>query len=169
MTHGAFIHRTIASPIGPLKLTSNGAALCGLHMTDHAREAAYPGGKAGDDAVLIAAARQLGEYFEGTRTEFDVPLELAGTEFQRRVWAGLLEIRHGERCSYGELARAIGASVTASRAVGMANGSNPVSILVPCHRVIGSDGTLTGYGGGLANKKWLLEHEQRVGAFRLRG
>ncbi len=102
---------------------------------------------------------QLDEYFAGERTEFDVTLRLEGTEFQRRVWAGLLEIPYGETISYGELATRIG-QPTASRAVGLANGRNPVGIIVPCHRVIGSTGALTGYGGGLDRKRALLDLER---------
>jgi len=148
------------SPIGRLLLVSDGEALTGLYMDTPAsppqdrrdwREAASA-------APLPAALLQLGEYFAGTRREFDLPLRLRGTEFQERVWRGLLDIRYGETWSYGELARRIG-NPNASRAVGLANGRNPISILVPCHRVIGADGSLTGYGGGLARKQWLLAHE----------
>ena len=107
---------------------------------------------------LPEAVRQLRDYFAGSRREFDLPLRLAGTDFQRRVWGGLTEIRYGETWSYGQLAKRIG-NPKASRAVGLANGRNPISILVPCHRVIGADGSLTGYGGGLERKRWLLAHE----------
>lgn len=160
----------VDSPVGALELTSDGAALCGIHLPGHDPAPAYAAVTTGEDAVLRAAAVQLAEYFAGTRRDFDVPLRTDGTEFQRKVWAGLLTIGFGERCSYGALARAIGA-VNASRAVGSANRCNPISILVPCHRVVGSDGTLTGYAGGLDTKKWLLEHEARVAAttFALRG
>ena len=102
---------------------------------------------------------QLEAYFAGSRQTFDVPLALAGTDFQRRVWEGLLEIPYGHTMSYGELARRVGRP-GASRAVGLANGRNPVAIIVPCHRVIGANGTLTGYGGGLDRKVWLLDHER---------
>jgi len=104
------------------------------------------------------AARQISEYFAGTRQEFDLPVQLSGTEFQRQVWQELRSISFGQTVSYGDLARAIG-KPSAVRAVGAANGDNPVSIIVPCHRVIGSDGGLTGYGGGLPRKQWLLKHE----------
>lgn len=104
------------------------------------------------------AARQISEYFAGTRQEFDLPVQLSGTEFQRQVWQELRSIPFGQTVSYGDLARAIG-KPSAVRAVGAANGDNPVSIVVPCHRVIGSDGGLTGYGGGLPRKQWLLKHE----------
>jgi methylated-DNA-[protein]-cysteine S-methyltransferase len=116
-----------------------------------------------DAAVLAEAAGQLAEYFDGQRQDFDLPLALDGTAFQRRVWHALLSIGYGETVSYGQLAGQIGRP-TAARAVGLANGRNPVSIIVPCHRVVGSDGNLTGYGGGLDNKQRLLELERRISA-----
>jgi methylated-DNA-[protein]-cysteine S-methyltransferase len=149
----------IESPIGRLLLTSDGTALTGLYME--------PSGKSGhlqdftQDATtppLAAAARQLQEYFAGKRRQFDLPLKLAGTLFQTRVWRELAEIPYGETWSYVQLARRID-KPSASRAVGLANGRNPISILVPCHRVIGADGSLTGYGGGIERKRWLLAHE----------
>ena len=118
-----------------------------------AGESASRGGAAVDEPV-----RQLREYFAGERDEFDLPLAPRGTEFQRRVWEALRSIPTGVTTSYGAIAEAIG-KPTASRAVGAANGKNPISIVVPCHRVIGSNGTLTGYGGGLDRKAWLLNHE----------
>ena len=108
--------------------------------------------------MLADAARQLADYFAGTRRAFDLPLAPRGTGFQQVVWRALLAIPYGETCSYGELARAIGRPA-ASRAVGAANGRNPIAIVIPCHRVIGADGSMTGYGGGLPTKKWLLAHE----------
>src|ERR1700690_2867719 len=111
---------------------------------------------------LPLAARQLAEYFAGARRVFDLPLALHGTPFQQRVWRALTEIPYGETWSYGQLAKRIG-NPKASRAVGLANGSNPISILVPCHRVIGADGSLTGYGGGMERKQWLLRHEGFAG------
>jgi methylated-DNA-[protein]-cysteine S-methyltransferase len=108
--------------------------------------------------ALPRTARQLEEYFAGARRDFDLPMRFAGTDFQRLVWKHLTDIRYGETLSYGELARRIG-NPNASRAVGLANGRNPIPILVPCHRVIGADGSLTGYGGGLERKRWLLAHE----------
>jgi O-6-methylguanine DNA methyltransferase len=111
-------------------------------------------------APLPETRRQLQEYFDGTRTTFDVPLAAQGTEFQQRVWKALCDIPWGETISYGELARRIG-DPGASRAVGMANGRNPVSIIVPCHRVIGANGKLTGYGGGMERKAFLIQHEKR--------
>jgi methylated-DNA-[protein]-cysteine S-methyltransferase len=126
MRQGTFIRMKVDSPIGPLDLTGDGEGLCGVHMRGHAPAPSFPGMiNEGEDAVLVAAARQLAEYFAGTRRRFDLPLSMAGTEFQRRVWAGLLTIGFGERSSYGALAREIGA-VHASRAVGSANRCNPM-------------------------------------------
>jgi methylated-DNA-[protein]-cysteine S-methyltransferase len=150
----------VESPIGRLLLTSDGTSLTGLHMNVPNRTP-QPGGGWVEDASggpLPDAARQLREYFVGARREFDLPLNLKGTEFQTRVWRLLTRIAYGETCSYGDLARRLD-SPGASRAVGLANGRNPISIVVPCHRVIGADGSLTGYGGGLERKRWLLAHE----------
>lgn len=150
----------IDSPIGRLSLHSDGSALTGLYMDVASRPP-----RAIEDwildpnsAPLSEAARQLMEYFEGRRRTFVLPLRLHGTEFQRRVWSELREIPYGATWSYVELARRIN-HPNASRAVGLANGRNPISIVVPCHRVIGADGSLTGYGGGLERKRWLLAHE----------
>jgi methylated-DNA-[protein]-cysteine S-methyltransferase len=147
------------SPIGRLLLTSDGTALTGLYM-EPSRKAQCTDGWIEDVTVapLSATVRQLTEYFEGTRREFDLPLRLQGTAFQQRVWRELTEIPYGQTWSYGQLAQRID-KPSASRAVGLANGSNPISILVPCHRVIGADGSLTGYGGGIERKRWLLVHE----------
>ena len=112
-----------------------------------------------DDTVLPALQEQLAAYFARDLKEFDVQLAVSGTPFQQRVWAALATIPYGETWSYRELAEAVG-NPKAVRAVGLANGRNPVSIVVPCHRVIGADGSLTGYGGGLERKSWLLDHEQ---------
>ena len=149
----------LQSPIGRLMLASDGAALTGLYM-EPSRKTQSTDGRSEDAAAppLAAALRQLTEYFAGTRREFDLPLRLRGTEFQKRVWQELTEIPYGQTWSYGELAKRIN-NPSASRAVGLANGRNPISILVPCHRVIGADGSLTGYGGGLERKRWLLAHE----------
>jgi methylated-DNA-[protein]-cysteine S-methyltransferase len=120
-----------------------------------------------DDAAFADVRGQLGEYFAGERTEFDLPLHLVGSTFQRSVWAALLEIPFGETTSYGAIANRLG-QPGAARAVGLANGQNPVPIIVPCHRVIGADGSLTGYGGGLDTKRWLIAHEAaRTGLFAL--
>ncbi len=165
-TAGQRSHTVLDSPIGPLTLVADGSMLAGLYMDVHGR--APDGAVLGEpvppdcgDPVLAAAAGQLKAYFAGQLTEFSLPLELAGTPFQRTVWAALRAIGYGETISYGQLADRIG-QPSASRAVGLANGRNPVSIVVPCHRVVGADGSLTGYGGGLDRKRYLLALEQRV-------
>jgi methylated-DNA-[protein]-cysteine S-methyltransferase len=150
---------TMESPVGTLTLTAVDGRLTGLHMDGQRHAPTSSEDWERDDDGLAAAVDQLEAYFAGSRETFDVPLDLQGTDFQRRVWAGLLEIPYGETMSYGELARRV-ARPGASRAVGLANGRNPVAIIVPCHRVIGADGTLTGYGGGLDRKVWLLDHER---------
>jgi methylated-DNA-[protein]-cysteine S-methyltransferase len=147
------------SPLGPLLLTSDGTHLTGLFMETSGKTQSTAGWV--EDAAaepLAATRRQLSEYFAGSRRTFELPLRLEGTAFQQRVWRELTEIPYGETWSYGQLATRIG-KPSASRAVGLANGRNPISILVPCHRVIGADGSLTGYGGGLERKQWLLAHE----------
>ncbi len=147
------------SPIGILFLTTDGTALTGLYMeVSHQTQTTQGSVEDATVAPLPETVRQLREYFAGTRREFDLPLRLKGTEFQQRVWRELTEIPYGETWSYGQLAKRIN-KPGASRAVGLANGRNPVSILVPCHRVIGANGSLTGYGGGLQRKQWLLAHE----------
>jgi methylated-DNA-[protein]-cysteine S-methyltransferase len=154
-------HTTIESPVGPLTLVARDGALVGLYMLDqrHRPEPATFGERDDDAEPFAAATRQLGEYFAGTRTEFDLPLAPRGTPFQERVWAALREIPYGETTSYGELAERIG-SPGAARAVGLANGRNPIGIVVPCHRVVGSTGALTGYGGGIETKRRLLDAER---------
>lgn len=150
------------SPVGPLLLTSDGAALTRLYMDLRGDRFAgeIPPDWVQDDAAapFAEAKRQLADYFAGTRTGFDLPLAAEGTPFQQRVWDELLRIPYGVTVSYGEIARRIG-DPGASRAVGLANGRNPISIVVPCHRVIGANGKLTGYGGGLPRKQTLLAHE----------
>jgi O-6-methylguanine DNA methyltransferase len=148
------------SPLGPLRLEARDGRLVGLWMDGD-------GVAAGDDPVLAATATQLEEWFAGERRSFDVPVELDGTPFQREVWTALCGIPFGETISYGELARRVGRPPSASRAVGAANGRNPVSLVVPCHRVIGANGTLVGYGGGLERKRWLLDWEQGRAALPL--
>lgn len=155
----------IDSPLGPLLLAAERGSLTMLWMSPlPERRDAPPQGA--DLDVLTEAAAQLDRYFAGTLTAFDLPLALGGTPFQQRVWSALLEIPFGETTSYGELARRLGKPGSA-RAVGLANGQNPVSIIVPCHRVVGSNGKLTGYGGGLDRKAWLLDHEARYGPGQL--
>ncbi|MCD2185658.1 methylated-DNA--[protein]-cysteine S-methyltransferase [Actinomycetospora sp. SF1] len=146
------------SPLGPLTLRADDGVLSGLYMTDHRHGPSVSAlGERVDDAVP-AAREELGAYFDGQLREFTVDVVLRGTEFQSRVWSALRTIPFGETRTYGELAEAIGAP-TAVRAVGLANGKNPVSIVVPCHRVIGANGSLTGYGGGMERKRALLDLE----------
>ncbi|WP_046321240.1 methylated-DNA--[protein]-cysteine S-methyltransferase [Mycobacterium sp. UM_Kg1] len=152
-------YRIIDSPLGPLTLAGRGDTLRHLLMLDHAH-APDRAGWVRDDTAFAAAVEQLTDYFAGERTEFDLEYEMVGTEFQRRVWTALLTIPYGQTRSYGQLALQIGAP-TASRAVGLANGRNPLSIIVPCHRVIGSTGSLTGYGGGIDRKRALLDLERQ--------
>ena len=156
------VHLTTDSPVGPLRLRSDGEHLTGVFFVEH-RHAPEDLGEVVDDAlappVLREAARQLQEYFAGGRTGFDLPTAAPGTDFQQRVWAQLRAIPYGRTWSYGELARALG-NPGASRAVGLANGRNPLSIVVPCHRVVGSDGSITGYGGGVERKQALLDLER---------
>jgi methylated-DNA-[protein]-cysteine S-methyltransferase len=150
--------REVPSPIGPLLLTAAAAGLTGLWVN---RERPIGEGWRRDDAALAPVAIQLEEYFAGTRRAFDVVLAPRATPFQRLVWDELVRIPYGSRTTYRAVATRIGRP-TAIRAMGHANGANPISILVPCHRVVGAVGSLTGYGGGLAAKRWLLEHEARV-------
>jgi methylated-DNA-[protein]-cysteine S-methyltransferase len=149
----------VASPIGTLLLTGDGGVLGGVYMERH-RHGPEPEVRSGqrDDPAFKAAREQLEAYFAGQLTVFDLPLAPQGTEFQQRVWMALRDIPYGETISYAELARRIGKPL-AVRAVGGANGRNPISIIVPCHRVIGADGSLTGFGGGIERKRWLLRHE----------
>jgi methylated-DNA-[protein]-cysteine S-methyltransferase len=152
----------VASPVGRLLLTgvSDDGVLTGLYMMDSGgHPMAVAPGWVRREGGFAAVAAQLAEYFRGQRTVFDVPLAPRGTPFQLAVWSQLTLIPYGETASYGEVALALGKTLLASRAVGLANGRNPVSIIVPCHRVIGADGSLTGYGGGLDRKEWLLRHE----------
>jgi methylated-DNA-[protein]-cysteine S-methyltransferase len=155
------VHTVVGSPVGPLTLVAVDGALTGVYMDQQRYRP--PAETFGDpDPVPFAEPiGQLGEYFAGRRTEFDLPLSLIGTPFQRRVWAALRDIPLGVTVSYGELAERIGRP-TAARAVGLANGRNPIGIIVPCHRVVGSTGALTGYGGGLDRKQQLLAFERSV-------
>ncbi len=155
-------HVIVDSPIGPLTIVAVDGSISALYM---AAQRHAPGAEAfglpGDPAEepFATAAGQLAAYFAGELTEFDLPLAPAGTDFQRRVWNGLRAIPYGQTISYGELARRVG-NPAASRAVGLANGRNPIAIVVPCHRVIGTDGSMTGYGGGLDRKRFLLALER---------
>jgi methylated-DNA-[protein]-cysteine S-methyltransferase len=155
------IHSSVESPVGDLLLVGDGSSLTALYTAEHVRLPSPPGDRV--DRPFADVRAQLTEYFAGVRHEFDLPLAPHGTDFQRQVWAELRRIPFAETTTYGELAERIG-NPRAVRAVGMANGRNPISIIVPCHRVIGSDGTLTGYAGGLAAKEWLLAHEAQAAA-----
>ena len=150
--------RTVDSPVGPLTLAGADGRLRHLRMVDQT----YEPDRAewiSDDGAFTDAVAQLDAYFAGELMDFDLDLDLVGTEFQRRVWEALTTIPYGETRSYGQIALQIG-SPGASRAVGLANGHNPIGIIVPCHRVIGANGNLTGYGGGLDRKKSLLDMEK---------
>jgi methylated-DNA-[protein]-cysteine S-methyltransferase len=146
------------SPIGPLRVHTDGSSITGVEFHPF-RDAT---GEM-DDAqpVLVEAKRQLQSYFDGELRDFDLPLAPVGTEFRRRVWAALVEIPYGATTSYGVVARRLGLAPGASRAVGTANGANPIPIVVPCHRVVGADGSLTGYAGGLERKRLLLDLERK--------
>ena len=155
----------IDSPVGELRLVEHGGALTQIEFAPFrpvglSHDGRPRGARDDDQPVLVEAARQLRAYFARDLKEFDLPLAPVGTEFQQRVWKGLCEIGYGETSSYGELAHRLGKTNAASRAVGLANGRNPIPIVIPCHRVIGANGTLTGYAGGLDRKQKLLELEQ---------
>ena len=154
------------TPIGRMRVVGDAERIDRVDLPRSAGRQPDPAWKEGRGtlpAALAAARRQLTEYFAGKRRDFDLPLAAGGTPFQQRVWDALRRIPYGETISYGELARRIG-KPTASRAVGAANGRNPIAIVVPCHRVIGADGTLIGYGGGLPVKEALLALERRIAA-----
>lgn len=155
----------LPTPLGELLLTALDTALTGVWfptsrdpLPKQRAEWLEDDGSGPAGAVLARARQQLTEYFAGTRTTFDLPLDAAGSAFERRVWDALRTIPYGTTVSYGELARRLG-DPRATRAVGAANGKNPIPIIVPCHRVVGAGGELTGFGGGLERKRWLLEHE----------
>ncbi|MCW2543267.1 MAG: methylated-DNA-protein-cysteinemethyltransferase [Frankiales bacterium] len=150
-------HALVDSPIGVLTLVEQDGALAGLYMEEHRHQPVIDGPR--DDAALPEVQEQLGAYFRRELKEFDLQTSTAGTTFQRLVWQALARIPYGETWSYRRLAEEIG-NPAAVRAVGLANGKNPLSIVVPCHRVVGANGNLTGYGGGLHRKQWLLSLEQ---------
>jgi methylated-DNA-[protein]-cysteine S-methyltransferase len=171
--------RVVKSPVGELLLAGDGRALTAVYFHDHRAPRKQTGNQTGKqngqdarpamaghgaesetDPVLAAATIQLGEYFARTRQEFELPLGAHGTLFQHRVWAALRQIPYGQTATYGDIARRLDLGPAAARAIGLANGANPLSIVVPCHRVIGADGTLTGYGGGLHRKQFLLDLER---------
>ena len=146
--------RWMDTPLGGLRLHAQAGLQTAIDFD------AEPQGERVEDPVLDQAERQLSEYFDGKRTEFDLPPASEGSEFQKKVWAELRRIPYGETATYGDIARRLGYEPVISRAVGVANASNPLPIVVPCHRVIGSDGKLTGYAGGIDRKRTLLEMEQ---------
>jgi methylated-DNA-[protein]-cysteine S-methyltransferase len=152
------------SPVGDLRIVENAGAITAIEFSPFRDHDGRPRGARAegpnDSTVLARAVTQLRAYFDRDLKEFDLPLAPAGTEFQQAVWRQLVGIGYGETASYGEIARRLGKSNAASRAVGLANGSNPIPIVIPCHRVIGADGTLTGYAGGIERKQTLLEIEQ---------
>jgi methylated-DNA-[protein]-cysteine S-methyltransferase len=150
----------IDSPVGRLLLTGDEQVLTGLYLLDAgSHSASVKPSWVRRPGLFPAAEAQLAEYFAGSRTTFDLPLAPTGTEFQLAVWAELTRIPFGETVSYGDVALALGKTLVASRAVGLANGKNPISIIVPCHRVIGANGSMTGYGWGVERKERLLRHE----------
>jgi methylated-DNA-[protein]-cysteine S-methyltransferase len=151
------------SPVGRLEILASGKGVTGIRFVS-APKKPRAGKKAAPhaDPIIAACVRELDDYFAGRRHDFSVPLDLKGTPFRKKVWTLLLRVPYGWTTSYGEIAKASGRP-GAARAVGGANHHNPVAIIVPCHRVIGADGGLTGYGGGLRRKRWLLEHERRSG------
>ncbi len=154
------VYTWMESPVGKLLLVANDGGLIELAFAEGRTAPVIDPAWAAGGAPLQEPVRQLRAFFAGELRDFDLPLKPRGTAFQQRVWELLREIPFGKTLSYGELARRVG-NPAASRAVGLANGSNPIAIVVPCHRVIGSNGKLTGYGGGLENKRWLLDFERR--------
>lgn len=166
---------TIDSPLGELRLVERDGALVALDFLDPVEDdaptasmvrasaraaAAEPAERDDDEPVLVRAREQLAAYFAGSLTEFDLPLAPQGTDFQQQVWRRLREIPYGATATYGEIARGLGRTGHGARAVGVANGRNPLPVIVPCHRVVGADGSLTGYGGGMDRKRRLLALEQ---------
>ena len=152
------LYDVVQTPIDRLVVASDGSAIVGVWMANAEPDDVSWADRRGADSLLDEARRQLVAYFAGRLRAFDLPLAPNGTEFQRRVWTELTKIPFGATISYARLARRV-SNAAAVRAVGAANGRNPIPIIVPCHRVIGSDGSLTGFGGGLARKQWLLKHE----------
>lgn len=153
----SYVYKMMNSPVGTLTLVANGSKLAAILWEDDQPTRVRLGSMSADEdnAILLETERQLQEYFAGTRTRFDIPLEFTGTDFQKQVWAALLTIPFGETRSYRDIAEQIG-NVKAVRAVGAANGRNPISIIAPCHRVIGASGDLTGFAGGMKAKEMLL-------------
>jgi len=157
------MYTVMPSPVGDLRVVEHAGAITAIEFSPFRDHDGRPRGDRDDtDPVLAEAVRQLAAYFDRDLKEFDLPLAPAGSDFQKSVWSQLLLIGYGDTASYGEIARRLGKSNAASRAVGLANGSNPIPIVIPCHRVIGADGTLTGYAGGIERKQALLEIEQEA-------
>jgi methylated-DNA-[protein]-cysteine S-methyltransferase len=154
-------HTVVGSPLGDLTLVADDGSLTGLYFPHHWYRPDPASFGTRDDAGFGDVTAQLSEYFAGDRADFDLPLDPSGDEFQHRVWALINRIPYGQTTSYGELAKQLGDG-TAARDVGQAVGHNPLSVIVPCHRVVGKDGQLTGYAGGLARKRFLLDLEQRT-------
>lgn len=152
-------HTILDSPLGPLTAVEDDGALAGLYMAEQRHLPGPDRFGRRDDTVLPALREQLAAYFAGQLRAFDLPLAMAGTAFQRDVWSALRDVPYGTTCTYGDLATALGRP-TAVRAVGAANGRNPVCLVVPCHRVVGAAGALTGFAGGVERKAWLLAHER---------
>lgn len=161
------VYDEMVSPVGKLIIIASEQGLHAVLWESYGKNAAIAKiiktlNKSTSDKMIVKTKKQLAEYFQGKRKNFDVPLVFEGTDFQKQCWQQLQKIPYAQTMSYGEQAKNIG-DENKARAVGMANGCNPISIIVPCHRVIGSSGALTGFGGGLANKQWLLEHEKKYG------
>lgn len=152
------ITRSIDSPIGPISLVGDGESLKGVYMTGH-KGAPMPDGAHRDDRAFSEAVRQLADWFGGRRTTFDLAVDVQGTHFQEKVWKALVEIPFGETVTYGQLAARVGRP-GAARAIGHAVARNPIGIIVPCHRVVGAKGVLTGFAAGIDRKRWLLDHER---------
>jgi len=158
---GPTLYAWLESPLGRLLAVGDEGSLVSLSIEGQRWSSGVGAEWRRADAPFSEIARQLGQYFAGERRDFDLPLRIAGSEFRRRVWEALRAIPFGETRSYGQLAQGVGRP-GAARAVGLANGRNPFAIVVPCHRAIGADGALVGYGGGLERKRWLLEHERSL-------
>lgn len=156
-----YFHTTMNSPLGEIVITGDGDNISGVYLTGHADFSKAKENSRFRPEIFQTACQQLQEYFTGQRVNFNLPLQQPGTEFQQTVWQALLQIPSGQTKTYGDICKAIGKE-KAYQAVGSANGSNKIAIIVPCHRVIGKDGKLTGYAGGLAAKQWLIDHESRT-------
>ena len=157
----AQVWTVVDSPVGPLRLVADDSAVRAVEFHPFVGE---PGDRDDDAPLLVEAARQLAAYFAGELTTFDLPLAPRGTDYQVRVWEALRAVPYGSTATYGEIAARLGQVPGASRAVGLANGRNPIPVIIPCHRIVGADGTLTGYAGGLERKRVLLDLESVDGS-----